>query len=163
MAASQAPTALASAVPSAAPSASAATGTGPCPANAKRYDEPKFCIVLPEKTLDVTYEGDEKEGHVELEPKIGGVLRLSWVPVARAGKESLKAQLEKVDEGYELVGSGDIPGGAWSDWKKSGDEKNQHVVQSVLKTQKLLINCNYAVEESHAEQAREVCKSVRGY
>jgi hypothetical protein len=157
---SAAPAAAASA--SAAPSANAAS---PCPANAKNYAEPKFCVVLPEKTLDITYEGDEKEGQVELEPKGGGVIRFSWVPVARAGTEPLKAQLERVSDGYELVESGDLPrGGAWSDWKKaSGDEKTEHVVQSVVKTPKLLINCNYTTTADRVEEARKTCKSVRGY
>src|SRR5688572_22961718 len=49
----------------AAPFASAAAS--PCLPNAKRYDEPKFCVVLPEKTLDVTYEGGAEEGSAELE------------------------------------------------------------------------------------------------
>lgn len=144
------------------PSSAAAS---PCPANAKNYDEPKFCVVLPEKTLDVSYEGDAQQGNIELEPKGGGVLRFSWVPLARAGKESLKAQVEHVDDGYELVESGDLSGGgAWSDVKKAGgDEKNEHVVQSAVKTKKLLVNCNYSTTAENAAKAREVCKSVRGY
>jgi hypothetical protein len=32
-----------------------------------------------------------------------------------------------------------------------------------VKTQKLLINCHFTVEDAQAEQARAVCKSVRAY
>lgn len=153
-----------SAPPIASASAVASAGApGPCPPNAKRYDEPKFCVVLPDKPLDVSYEGGPSEGSVELEVK-GNVLRFTWVPIARMGKESLRAQLERVEEGYELAGSGDLANGAWSDWRKMGDSaQGKHVVQSAIKTPKLLINCNYSVDDAQAEQARDVCKSVRAY
>ena len=159
---SRAPSASSAAASAPAPSASAALG--PCPPNAKRYDEPKFCVVLPEKTLDISYEGGAEEGTIELHDKSGSVIRFSWVPVARLGNESIKAQLERVKPGEELVGSGDIPRGAWSDVRKvDGEQKGEHVVQSVTKTQKLLINCHYTVEEARSEPARAVCKSVRAY
>ncbi len=160
---SQAASALAPA--SAAASASAPTpAASPCPADAKRYDEPKFCVVLPEKTLEMGYEGGPEEGSAQLEVGGGGVLRFSWVPLARLGKESIKAQLERVNKGEELAGSGDIPGGAWSDVKKvDGDQKGKHVVQSAVTTPKLVVNCHYTVDEAQAAQARAVCESVRAY
>jgi hypothetical protein len=156
------PTASVATSASAAPSAKAA---GPCPPNAKNYDEPKFCVTFLEEPLDITYEGGPDEGNVELEAKGGGVIRLTWVPLARAGKESLRAEMDHVDDGWELVASGDLPGGgAWSDMKKaSGDEKVRHVVRSAVKTKRVLVNCYYATTAENADKAREVCKSVRGY
>ncbi len=119
--------------------------------------------MLPEKTLDISYEGDAKAGNIELEAR-GSVLRFSWAPVANLGDASLKEALERVQAGEELAGSGDLPGGAWSDIKTvDGDHKGKHVIQSTLATQKLLINCNYAVDDAQAEAARAVCKSVRAY
>jgi hypothetical protein len=150
--------------PSAAAPPSAAPPAGPCPADAKRYDEPRFCVVLPEKTLDITYEGGPEEGNAELQDRNGGVLRFSWVPAARAGEQSLEAQVERVGAGEELVASGDIPGGAWSEIKQVGDAASgKRYVQSLTKSQKVLVNCHYTVESEHSEQARAVCKSVRTY
>jgi hypothetical protein len=151
------------AVSAAAPAPSASAAAGPCLPNAKRYDEPKFCVVLPDKTLDISYEGGPEEGSIELEAS-GDVLRFSWVPVARAGKDSIKAELERVKEGEELAASGELPGGAWSDIKTvGGDGPGKHVVQSLVKTPKLLVNCHFTVEDAEAEPARAVCKSVRAY
>jgi hypothetical protein len=114
--------------------------------------------------LDIVYEGDDKEGNIELQDKAGSVLRFSWVPVSRLGKESIKEHLERVSKGEELVASGDVPGGAWSDVKRIDPKDNgRHVVQSVVKTKKHLVNCHYAVPEAQVEQARGVCKSVREY
>lgn len=148
-----------------APSTSvSASAAGPCPPSAKRYDDARFCVVLPEKTLDLTYAGDGDEGEVELEDRTGGVIRFSWVPASRLGSASIKEQLERVETGEELVTSGDMPGGAWVDVKKTKDiNKGKHLVQSVVKTKKHLVNCHYTVFEEHAEQARAVCRSVREY
>lgn len=148
-----------------APSTSvSASAAGPCPPSAKRYDDARFCVVLPEKTLDVTYANSGDEGEVLLEDRTGGVIRFSWVPASRLGNTSIKEQLERVSKGEELVASGDMPGGAWVDVKSPKDtSEGKHVVQSVVKTKKHLVNCHYTVSEEHAEQARAVCRSVREY
>jgi hypothetical protein len=143
-----------------------AAAAGPCPPNAKNYDEPRFCITFAEKPLDVTYEGGPEEGNVELEAKGGnGVIRLSWVPLARAGNDPLKAQVERIEDDWELVSSGDLGGGgAWAEIKQTGaDEKTRHVVHSLVKTKKLLVDCNYSTTAENAAKARDVCKSIRGY
>lgn len=157
------------AVPSAAvpPSASAATpapsasaGGDSCPADAKRYDEPRFCVVFPSKPLDVSYEGGPNAGTAELE-SLRGVLRFTWGPVGKAGKEPLKARLEKVSSGDELVASGELPGsGAWSHLKLAS---GKHLIQSATKSAKLVIDCNFNVDAAQAEAAAAVCKSLRTY
>lgn len=167
------PAALASApAPSAAvpPSASAAAApvaAGPCPPNAKRYDTPKFCVVLPEKTLDITYEEYDASGDVEVEAP-GGTLRFHWEPTKAMSRAALKKEMERADDGWKLVSSGEIPGGAWSEIEKAaGDEagtsSGEHVVRSVTATKKLDILCHYSVKAEHVEQARATCQSVRTY
>ncbi len=148
------------AAPTASASASAAA-TSDCPDGARKDDDARYCITLPEKKLAVSYEGDKPSQGIREELEIAGDRLVITVGPAPAGKTV--AQLKEAADkamGPSRVDGGDLPNGYWNDRK---EKDGQHIVEGVV-VSKFIITCTHWVrDEKNLEAARAVCKSLKTF
>lgn len=133
-----------------------------CPSGMKRLDNLEFCVKLPEKYLNVTWEESNGSGQMELEDSITKErLEFAWNPLTNFKNKSLLELVRKpLIPRYELVESGETTDGAWSDVKSP---QGEHLIRSMTKGTKYVLTCAYSAKEEHVEAGRAVCKSVKKY
>jgi hypothetical protein len=146
--------------PAASASASAAAASE-CPEGARKNDEARYCINLPEKKLEVSYEGDKPSQGIREELEVSGERLVITVGPAPAGKtlEQLK-EVGAKRMGAERVEGGDLAGGFWNTWK---EKDGQHVVEAVVVSKYVITCTHWAREEKNLEAARAVCKSLKTF
>lgn len=161
--------ASAPAAPSAAASASAAavasaaasskpTGDGPCAAGARKNDDARYCITLPAKVLAVSYEGDKPSQGIREELEVAGDRLVISVAAAPSGKAVAQLKADALKRiGAELVESGDLTSGYWTDLK---EKSGQHIVEGVVMSRYLVTCTHWVRDEKNLEAARAVCKSL---
>jgi hypothetical protein len=149
--------ASATASASAAPSASGAAAS-PCPEGARKDDDARYCILLPKKKLAVSYEGDKPSKGIREELEIAGDRVVITIDPAPAGKTVAQLKADALTRiGSELVESGDLSRGYWTDLK---DKNGQHIVEGVV-VSKYVISCMHWVrDEKNLPAARAVCQSL---